>query len=161
MTAQDTEPEPEVIDLTVNGQPRQAHPRIYPTLLQFLREELGLTGTKYGCGQGRCGACTVLMDGNAIRSCQMPTRLVAGKKITTIEGLAENGSLHTLQQAFIDEDAMQCGYCSPGMIMNAAALLSDNLHPNRDEIIKKMNGNICRCNNYNRIIAAIRKVAEQ
>jgi aerobic-type carbon monoxide dehydrogenase small subunit (CoxS/CutS family) len=100
------------------------------------------------------------MDGNAIRSCQMLTRLVAGKKITTIEGLAENGSLHALQQAFIDEDAMQCGYCSPGIIMNAAALLSENLHPNRDEIIEKMNGNICRCNNYNRIIAAIRKVAE-
>ncbi len=160
MTAQETEPEPEVIDLTVNSQPRQAHPRIYPTLLQVMREELGLTGTKYGCGEGQCGACTVLMDGNAIRSCQITTRLVADKKITTIEGLAENGSLHALQQAFIDEDAMQCGYCSPGMIMNAAALLSENLHPNRDEIIEKMSGNICRCNNYNRIIAAIRKVAE-
>ena len=159
MTAQETEPE--VVDLTVNGRPIRAHPGIYPTLLQVLREELGLTGTKYGCGKGRCGACTVLMDGEAIRSCRTPTQLAAGKHITTIEGLAEDGNLHALQQAFVDEDAMQCGYCSPGMIMNAAALLSDNPHPNRDQIVEKMNGNICRCNNYNRIIAAIRKVAEQ
>jgi aerobic-type carbon monoxide dehydrogenase small subunit (CoxS/CutS family) len=134
---------------------------LYPTLLQALREELGLTGTKYGCGEGLCGACTVLIDGKAIRSCRTPTRLVAGKKVVTIEGLAENGRLHALQQAFIDEDAMQCGYCSPGMIMNAAALLRENLHPDRNEIVEKMNGNICRCNNYNRIIAAIQKVAEQ
>jgi isoquinoline 1-oxidoreductase alpha subunit len=160
MTAQEPAMEPEVVDLTVNGQPRQAHPRLYPTLLQALREELGLTGTKYGCGEGLCGACTVLIDGNAVRSCQTPTRQVAGKKITTIEGLAGNGRLHALQQAFIDEDAMQCGYCSPGMIMNAAALLRKNPHPNRDQIVEKMNGNICRCNNYNRIIAAIQKAAE-
>ena len=161
MTAEEAELVPEVIDLTVNGRPRQAHPRLYPTLLQALREELGLTGTKYGCGEGLCGACTVLIGGDTVRSCQVPTRLVAGKKVVTIEGLAEDGRLHALQQAFIDEDAMQCGYCCPGMIMNAAALLRENPHPDRDEIVEKMNGNICRCNNYNRIIAAIRKVADQ
>jgi aerobic-type carbon monoxide dehydrogenase small subunit (CoxS/CutS family) len=161
MGAEETASEPEVVDLIVNGRPRQAHPQLYPTLLQALREEFGLTGTKYGCGEGLCGACTVLIDGRAARCCQMPTQLVQGKEVTTIEGLAENGRLHALQQAFIDEDAMQCGYCSPGMIMNAAALLRENPRPNRDEIIEKMNGNICRCNNYNRIIAAIRKVADR
>jgi carbon-monoxide dehydrogenase small subunit len=160
MTAEQARPGPEVIDLMVNGQPRQAHPRLYPTLLQALREELGLTGTKYGCGEGHCGACTVLIDGKAVRSCRTPTQLATGKNIVTIEGLAEEGDLHVLQQAFIDEDAMQCGYCSPGMIMNAAALLRENPHPNRDEIVERMDGNICRCNNYNRIIAAIEKVAE-
>lgn len=160
MAAQEATTEPQVIELIVNGKPRQAHPRLYPTLLQALREELGLTGTKYGCGEGLCGACTVLIDGKAVRSCQTPTRMVAGKKIVTIEGLAKDDKLHTLQQAFIDEDAMQCGYCSPGMIMNAAALLRENPHPNRDQIVEKMNGNICRCNNYSRIIAAIQKVAE-
>ena len=161
MTAERAQPEPEVIDLTVNGRPRQAHPRSYPTLLQALREELGLTGTKYGCGEGLCGACAVLIDGKAVRSCRTPTQSAAGKNIVTIEGLAENGNLHALQRAFIDEDAMQCGYCSPGMIMNAAALLRENPHPGRNEIIERMDGNICRCNNYSRIIAAIQKVADQ
>jgi len=151
---------PEVIDLTVNGRPRQAHRRLYPRLLQVLREELGLTGTKYGCGEGLCGACTVLIDGKAVRSCKTPTQSVAGKNIVTIEGLAENGNLHALQRAFIEEDAMQCGYCCPGMIMNAAALLRENPHPEKNEIIEKMEGNICRCNNYSRIIAAIQKVAD-
>ena len=160
MSTQEIASELEAVDLSVNGQPRQAHPYLYPTLLQFLREELGLTGTKYGCGEGLCGACTVLVDGNAVRSCRVPIRSVAGKEVTTIEGLAVDRSLHALQQAFIDEDAMQCGYCSPGMIMNAAALLREHPHPNRDEIVEKMNGNICRCNNYNRIIGAIRKVAD-
>ena len=161
MTAEEAELAPEVIDLTVNGQPRQTHCRLYPRLLQALREELGLTGTKYGCGEGHCGACTVLIDGKAVRSCITATQSVAGKNIVTIEGLAENGNLHALQRAFIDEDAMQCGYCSPGMIMNAAALLRENPHPGRKEIIEKMDGNICRCNNYSRIIAAIRKVADR
>ena len=161
MIAQEKASEPEVVTLTVNGQPKQVHPRLYPTLLQVLREELGLTGTKYGCGEGLCGACTVLIDGTAVRSCRMPAQLVADRQITTIEGLAEDGNLHALQKAFVDEDAMQCGYCSPGMIMTAAALLRENPHPNRGEIIEKMNGNICRCNNYTRIIAAIRKVAGQ
>ncbi|MFC1637082.1 (2Fe-2S)-binding protein [Planctomycetota bacterium] len=161
MAAQEPAIEPEVVVLTVNGQPRKAHPHLYPTLLQALREELGLIATKYGCGEGLCGACTVLIDGKAIRSCRTPTLLIAGKKVVTIEGLAENGRLHALQQAFIDEDAMQCGYCSPGMIMNAAALLRENLHPDRNEIVEKMNGNICRCNNYNRIITAIQKVVKQ
>jgi len=160
MTVKEAELVPEVTDLTVNGRPRQAHPRPYPTLLQALREEFGLTGTKYGCGEGLCGACTVLIDGNAVRSCRTPTQSVAGRNIVTIEGLAENGNLHALQRAFIEEDAMQCGYCSPGMIMNAAALLRENPHPGRNEIIEKMEGNICRCNNYSRIIAAIRKVAD-
>lgn len=161
MTTQEAEPLPEVIDLTVNGQPRQSDPRLYPTLLQALREELGLTGTKYGCGEGLCGACTVLIDGKAVRSCITATQSVAGKNIVTIEGLAENDNLHALQRAFIDEDAMQCGYCCPGMIMNAAALLRENPHPSRNEIIERMDGNICRCNNYSRIIAAIQKVADR
>ena len=130
-------------------------------LLQVLREEMGLTGTKYGCGESLCGACTVLIDGKAVRSCRMPTQLAAGRRITTIEGLAEDQGLHALQQAFLDEHAMQCGYCSPGMIMNAAALLRANPRPSRDEIVEEMNGNICRCNNYTRIIAAIRKVADR
>jgi aerobic-type carbon monoxide dehydrogenase small subunit (CoxS/CutS family) len=161
MTTKEAELPLEVIDLTVNGQPRQAHPRLYPTLLQALREELGLTGTKYGCGEGLCGACTVLIDGKAVRSCITAAQSVAGKNIVTIEGLAENGNLHALQRAFIDEDAMQCGYCSPGMIMNAAALLRENPHPSRNEIIERMDGNLCRCNNYSRIIAAIQKVADR
>lgn len=151
--------EPAVIDVMVNGRSRQVHPRLYPTLLQVLREELGLMGTKYGCGEGLCGACTVLIDGKALRSCRVRTHSLAGKMILTIEGLAKNHGLHALQQAFVDEQAMQCGYCSTGMIMNAAALLSENPHPERDEIVEKMNGNICRCNNYTRILAAIERVA--
>ena len=153
--------EPRVIDLTVNGQVTQVHPHLYPTLLQVLREQLGLTGTKYGCGEGLCGACTVLIDGKAVRSCRIPTRLVALKRVTTIEGLAEEGSLHELQQAFVEEDATQCGYCSPGMIMSAVALIEEEPRPSRDQIIEGMNGNLCRCNNYNRILAAIRKVADR
>jgi len=160
MSVQEMDSVPEVVRFSVNGELRQVHPRLYPTLLQVLREELGLTGTKYGCGESLCGVCTVLIDGKAVRSCRMPTQLVAGKKVTTIEGLARDQSLHALQQAFLDEHSMQCGYCSPGMIMNAAALLKANPHPSSDEIVEEMNWNICRCGNYARIIAAIRKVAD-
>lgn len=125
------------------------------TLLWVLRNQLGLTGTKYGCGMGFCGACTVLIDNEAVRSCTLPVGDIAGKKVVTIEGLAVNGKLHPVQQAFVDHDALQCGYCTPGMIMNATALLLKNPKPNRDEIIKGMEDNLCRCGAHVRIIEAI------
>jgi aerobic-type carbon monoxide dehydrogenase small subunit (CoxS/CutS family) len=124
-------------------------------LLWVLRNELELTGSKYGCGEGQCGACTVLIDGAPVRSCLAPVSSVAGKQITTIEGLAQNGRLHPLQEAFIQEDAMQCGYCTPGMIMSGAGLLRKNPHPSEAEIKQAMQGNVCRCGTYARIIAAV------
>src|SRR3954447_10372916 len=118
------------------------------TLLSVLRDDLGLTGSKYGCGEGQCGACTVLLDGQAVRACLTPASAAAGKAITTIEGLEQNGKLHPLQQAFLDADAMQCGYCTCGMIMSAAALLKKNPHPDEAEIRRAMQGNVCRCGAY-------------
>jgi len=128
-------------------------------LLWVLRDELGFTGTKYGCGEGECGACTVLLDGQATRSCMTPLNAAEGKHITTIEGLERNGGLHPLQEAFMKLDAMQCGYCTPGMILSAASLLKKNPKPNEQEIIHAMQGNICRCGTYPRIVAAIRMAA--
>jgi aerobic-type carbon monoxide dehydrogenase small subunit (CoxS/CutS family) len=128
-------------------------------LLYVLREELNLTGTKYGCGEGQCGACTVLIDGVARRSCQTPVGSAAGKAITTIEGLADGEHLHPVQQAFIDCDAMQCGYCTAGMILSAVALLRKNPAPSPAEIKDALNGNICRCGTYNRIVAAVERAA--
>ncbi|HTW63495.1 MAG TPA: (2Fe-2S)-binding protein [Bryobacteraceae bacterium] len=124
-------------------------------LLWVLRDELELTGTKYGCGEGQCGACTVLIDGAAVRSCLTPVSKIAGKEITTIEGLAQNGKLHPLQQAFIEADAMQCGYCTPGMILSAAGLLKKTPHPTEPEIRRALEGNICRCGTYPRIVRAV------
>jgi isoquinoline 1-oxidoreductase subunit alpha len=124
-------------------------------LLWVLRDELDLTGSKYGCGEGQCGACTVLIDGAPVRSCLAPVSSVAGKQITTIEGLAQNGKLHPLQEAFIQADAMQCGYCTPGMIVSGAALLTKNPHPTEAEIRQAMQGNVCRCGTYPRIVAAV------
>ena len=147
-----------VIDITVNGKKVRVNTEHYPTLLQALREKFGLTGTKYGCGEGECGACTVLLDGEPVRSCILPTESAAEKEVITIEGLAENGKLHPVQQAFLKVDAMQCGYCTPGMILTAVALLNENPNPDRNEIIEKMNGNICRCCNYTRIIEAVQSV---
>ncbi len=125
-------------------------------LLWVLRNDLELTGTKYGCGEGQCGACTVLVDGAPVRSCMARVSTAAGKEITTIEGLAENGKLHPLQEAFIEADAMQCGYCTPGMIVSGAGLLKKNPHPSDAEIRRAMEGNVCRCGTYPRIVAAVR-----
>lgn len=146
--------------LFVNGESRSVHADPDATLLSVLREQLDLTGTKYGCGEGQCGACTVLIDGAARRSCLTPVGSVRDKRITTIEGLAAGESLHPIQQAFLLEGAMQCAYCTPGMIMSAAALLNSNAHPSEPEIAQFMQGNICRCGCYPRIIAAIRRAAE-
>jgi aerobic-type carbon monoxide dehydrogenase small subunit (CoxS/CutS family) len=131
------------------------------TLLWALRTHFNLTGTKYGCGLGYCGACTVLMDDEPVRSCGIYIEDVAGKKITTIEGLVTNGKLHPLQQAFVDHDALQCGYCTPGMIMNAYGLLLKNPHPTRNQIITGMEDNLCRCGAHTRIIPAIEAAAKE
>jgi aerobic-type carbon monoxide dehydrogenase small subunit (CoxS/CutS family) len=124
-------------------------------LLWVLRDHFGLTGTKFGCGIGFCGACTVLIDNEPVRSCTLPVSDVSGKSVVTIEGLEDNGKLHPLQQAFIDDDAMQCGYCIPGMILTAVALLKKNPFPTRDEIVSGMEDNLCRCGAHMHIIDAI------
>jgi len=145
--------------ISVNG---AEHPVDVPPdskLLYVLRDTLGLTGTKYGCGEGMCGACTVLLDGKPARSCQAPLSAVVGKKITTIEGLEENGRLHPVQQAFVGAEAFQCAYCTPGMIMAAVGLLKKNPRPSDEEIIHAMDGNICRCGTYPRIVEAVRQAA--
>ena len=129
------------------------------TLLWVLRTELGLTGTKYGCGEGYCGACTVLVDNEAVRSCQLAIQDVEGKEVLTIEGLSANGKLHPLQQAFIDHDALQCGYCTPGMILAAHSLLKKNPQPSRQEIIAGLEDNFCRCGAHTRIIQAVQSAA--
>lgn len=131
------------------------------SLLWALRTVFNLTGTKYGCGMGYCGSCTVLMDGEPVRSCGIYMEDVAGHKITTIEGLAEGEQLHPLQQAFIDHDALQCGYCTPGMILNAAGLLLRNASPTREQIIDGMEDNLCRCGAHTRIIDAIEEAAQK
>ena len=147
------------MELRVNGKIHRVGADPERSLLSVLRDDLDLTGTKYGCGEGQCGACTVLIDGNAVRSCQAPVRAVVGKQITTIEGLAGNGRLHPLQQAFLDADAMQCGYCTPGMILSAVGLLQKNSNPGDAEIKRALEGNVCRCGTYPRIIAAVRMAA--
>src|SRR5512146_1424975 len=128
-------------------------------LLYVLRNNLHLTGTKYGCGEGQCGACTVLLDGTPVRSCITPVNATARKKITTIEGLERDGQLHPVQAAFLKHDAMQCGYCTSGMIVSAVGLLRSDLNPTDEHIVKYMNGNICRCGTYPRIVAAIKDAA--
>ena len=130
-------------------------------LLWVLRTDLGLTGTKYGCGISVCGACTVLVDNEAVRSCQFPMKYVGGKEVMTIEGLANNGDLHPLQKAFREHDALQCGFCTPGMILTAYSLLLKNPNPSRDEIIDGMNDNLCRCGAHNRIIQAIETTSKK
>jgi len=147
------------LKLTINGQTFNVDAHPDATLLSVLREQLELTGSKYGCGEGQCGACTVLVDGKARRSCQTPVSTVADKSITTIEGLAKNDNLHPVQQAFLDEGAMQCAYCTSGMIMSAVSLLRFKPNPSEKEIVDYMQGNICRCGTQPRIIAAIRKAA--
>jgi len=147
------------MDLTVNGHRTTIHGDPERPLLWVLRNELDLTGAKYGCGEGQCGACTVLLDGVAVRSCITPLYTVAGREISTIEGLADGERLHPVQQAFLECDAMQCGYCTCGMILSAVALLSTSRAPSDAEIKQKLDGNICRCGTYNRIVAAVHKAA--
>jgi aerobic-type carbon monoxide dehydrogenase small subunit (CoxS/CutS family) len=147
------------LTLLVNGTEHKVEAEPGEPLLWVLRDRLGLTGTKYGCGEGQCGACTVLMDGRSIRSCRMTAENAAGKKILTIESLAESGSLSPLQQAFLEEEAFQCAYCTSGMIMSAHALLGATPHPSEEQIIQHMNGNVCRCGTYPRIMAAIQRAA--
>ena len=130
-------------------------------LLWVLRTELGLTGSKFGCGEGLCGACTVLVDRQAVRSCQLPVAEVEGARVVTIEGMAENEALHPLQEAFVEHDALQCGFCTPGMILSAHALLLANPRPSRQEILAHMDSNLCRCGAHNRIVQAIQTAAER
>ncbi len=152
---------PRKIEILVNGNSFSVDAEPARTLLTVLRDELDLTGTKYGCGEGQCGACTVMIDGVATRSCQTGVTSAAGRKITTIEGLEKNGSLHPLQQAFLDVDAMQCAYCTSGMIITGAALLAKNSNPSENEIVQAMQGNVCRCGTYPRIVAAVRLAASK
>ena len=144
-----------VTSLTVNGKKLRVDVESQTPLLYVLRDYLNMTGTKYGCGEAKCGACTVLVDGQATRSCVTPVARVSGKQIATIEGLEKDGKLHPLQHAFLKADALQCGFCTSGMIMAAAGLLSKNPKPSREEIVKHMDGNVCRCGTYARIVNAI------
>lgn len=148
------------MELVINGARRAVDVDPDRPLLFVLRNELDLTGPKYGCGEGECGACTVLIDGIAKRSCITAVSAAAGKQITTIEGLEDAGRLHPVQQAFIDADAMQCGYCTPGIILSSVALLRRNAQPSDAEIRHALQGNVCRCGTYNRIVHAVRKAAE-
>jgi aerobic-type carbon monoxide dehydrogenase small subunit (CoxS/CutS family) len=147
------------MELLVNGGRRTVASDPERPLLFVLREELSLTGTKYGCGEGQCGACTVLLDGAAVRSCLTPLRAAQGKQITTIEGLAPAGQLHPVQEAFLEADAMQCGYCTAGMIMSSASLLRKTRQPSDAEIRRGLEGNVCRCGSYPRIVQAVRMAA--
>ena len=143
----------------LNGRPATLDTDEDRTLLWVLRTDLGLTGTKYGCGLGVCGSCTVVVDGEAVRSCQTTLKDIDGAEVTTIEGLARDGALHPLQQAFVDHGGMQCGFCTPGMIMNAYGLLLDDPRPSREKVIDAMEGNLCRCSAYKRILEAIDSVS--
>jgi len=147
------------INLKVNGESRTVRSEPDRRLLDVLREDLDLTGAKFGCGEGQCRACTVLLDGEATPSCLTPVSRAADKEITTIEGLADGENLHPVQEAFLAEGAMQCGYCVPGMILTAASLLAKNARPNRARIIEGMNGNLCRCCGYQSILKAVERAA--
>jgi isoquinoline 1-oxidoreductase subunit alpha len=148
------------VTFTINNKPATVEAQPGTPLLWVIREHLKLTGTKYGCGAGMCGACTVHLDGRAVRSCQTPVEAVAGKRVTTIEGLSESSD-HPLQRAWIELQVPQCGYCQSGQIMQAAALLAANKTPSRDDIVRHMDGNICRCGTYPRIVRAIERAAKQ
>ena len=151
----------ETIRFKLNNKPVELTGDSDRMLLWVLRSDLSLTGCKYGCGEGFCGACTVLVDKNAVRSCQLPIKDVKGKEVLTIEGLAKNGDLHPLQKAFIEHDALQCGFCTPGMILNAYSLLLKNPQPSRREILQDMEDNLCRCGSYQRIVQAIQSAAKE
>ncbi len=143
----------------LNGRPTTLDTDEDRTLVWVLRTDLGLTGAKYGCGVGICGSCTVVVDGRAVRSCQARLGEVQGAEVTTIEGLARDGALHPLQQAFVDHGGLQCGFCTPGMIMNAYGLLLDDPRPSREKVVDTMEGNLCRCSAYKRILEAIESVS--
>jgi nicotinate dehydrogenase subunit A len=149
-----------VTQIHVNGSMRRVDADPDRTLLSVLRDDLDLTGTKFGCGEGQCAACTVLIEGVATRSCLTKVGAVGAKKIVTIEGLAPQGKLHPMQQAFLEADALQCGYCTPGMILGAVSLLKLNPNPSEHEIAAGMNGHICRCGTYPRVVSAIRAAAK-
>jgi len=151
----------EIIQFTLNGKSQKLNVDRDRSLLSVLRVDLGLTGTKYSCGEGICGACTVLINNEAMRSCQVAMKEIKGKSIITIEGLAKDGQLHPLQKAFIEHDALQCGFCTPGMILTAYSLLQKNRQPGYNEIVKAMDDNLCRCGSYNRIIEAIQTAARE
>jgi aerobic-type carbon monoxide dehydrogenase small subunit (CoxS/CutS family) len=148
------------IHAQINGKSRVLESDADTTLLFALREELGLTGTKYGCGEGQCGACTVLLNGTPRRSCQLSVSDAAGKSIVTIEGFEQNGRLHPVQQAFLDQGAFQCAYCTSGMIVSSVALLQKNPNPNEPEIVQALQGNLCRCGTHPRIVAAVLQAAK-
>ena len=151
----------EKIGFTLNGKPIELETDTSHILLWVLRVEFGLTGTKFGCGVGFCGACTILVDGVAQKSCGMAVKEIEGKKVVTIEGLADGEKLHPVQKAFLYHEAQQCGFCTPGQIMNAVALLKADPKPNRKRIIEGMNGNLCQCGAYNRIIAAVETASNE
>jgi aerobic-type carbon monoxide dehydrogenase small subunit (CoxS/CutS family) len=149
------------LTITVNGKTQTISTHPDRPLLDVLREDLHLTGTKYGCGEGQCGACTVLVDGKNVHSCRVKAAEVDGKSITTIEGLARGDALHPVQEAFLAEGAMQCGYCTPGMILTTVALLDKHPRPTDEQILEWMNLNLCRCNGYPKILRAIHRAAGQ
>ncbi|WP_342812534.1 (2Fe-2S)-binding protein [Candidatus Hadarchaeum sp.] len=149
------------IEFTINGRKRKVFVKPKDLLLNVIRDELGLKGTKYGCGTGECGACTVLLDGKPVLSCLTLAVAVNGREITTIEGIGTDENLHPIQQAFIDAGAIQCGYCTPGMIISAKALLDRNQNPTEEEIRRAIKGNLCRCTGYVKIIAAIQLAAKR
>jgi len=144
----------------VNGQTRSVQSDPETPLLTVLRDDLGLTGSKYGCGEGQCGACTVLLDGAPRRSCVLPISAAAGKSVTTIEGLEQSGRLHPVQEAFLDAEAFQCAYCTSGMIMSSVALLKQNPNPTPSDIAQALEGNICRCGTHPRVIEAVERAAK-
>ena len=148
-----------LVSLTVNGEQRAADVPSAATLVELLREHLGLTGTKVGCGHGECGACTVLLDGEPVNSCLVFAAQCKGREVTTIEGLRRNGALDRVQNAFVEAGAVQCGYCTPGMIMSAVALLSSNPAPSRGEIEEAISGNLCRCTGYVKIVDAVERAS--
>lgn len=150
----------ELIKFTLNGKPTELNADSERMLLWALRVDLALTGTKYGCGAAQCGACTVLVDDQPVRSCQTPLSDIKGKSVVTIEGLAKNGDLHPLQKAFMEHDALQCGYCTSGMIMSAYALLKQNPNASEKEILSGLEGNLCRCGAHKRIVAAVQGAAQ-
>ena len=151
----------QAIELNINGDVHEILVATHHTLLEVLRDQLGLTGTKRGCDLGACGACTVLIEGEAYLSCLMLAVDAIGKQVVTIEGLSEAGDLHPLQSAFVDQGALQCGFCTPGMILTAKAILDEEKHPTEEVIKQKMAGNLCRCTGYKKVVEAVMSVAEE
>src|SRR5688572_13261720 len=151
----------QALELQINGQRHRVEADPSKSLLSVLRDDLDLTGAKYGCGEGECGACTVLIDGAPRRSCRLTLSEIAGRQITTVESLEKDGKLHPVQEAFLKEDALQCGYCTCGMIMTAYALLQRSANPTENQIVRALNGNVCRCGTYQRIVAAVKRAAQE